>query len=110
MNKIFVMIFLMFSLSVGGCATTGGQSADEKRQSILKMKNKVLSGALLLLAASLVFGGCAGGISQEDYDAVVAERDAVKAQLASLQSDIDAVQRNSKPCRIILLKPEYMQD
>ena len=33
----------MFVLVIGGCATTGGKTPVEKRQSILSMKNEVLS-------------------------------------------------------------------
>jgi lipid-binding SYLF domain-containing protein len=33
----------MLALVIGGCATTGGMTAPEKRQSILSMKNEVLS-------------------------------------------------------------------
>jgi lipid-binding SYLF domain-containing protein len=43
MNKISAMIILILSLSVAGCATTAGQSSEDKRQSILSMKNDVLT-------------------------------------------------------------------
>jgi len=41
---------------------------------------------LILLLMSLLAVGC--GIPQEEHDAVVAERDAAKSQVASLQSDL----------------------
>ncbi len=54
------------------------------------MKRIVLIGITLLLIVPL-FSSC-NGISQEDYDAVLAERDAAQAQIATLQSQIDTVQ------------------
>ncbi|HEY87664.1 MAG TPA: hypothetical protein G4O06_06560 [Dehalococcoidia bacterium] len=54
------------------------------------LKKWFLVGAMLLLSAALVVG--CGGIPQEDYDAVVAERDASKAQATSLQSDLTAAE------------------
>ncbi len=51
------------------------------------MKRKILIGIVLLLVSSMVLGGCAAGVSQEEYDAVVAERDAAQAELASLQAN-----------------------
>jgi hypothetical protein len=50
------------------------------------MKRKVLVGIALLLVA-LIFTGC-GGISQEDYDAAVAERDAVQSELTAALAEI----------------------
>lgn len=52
------------------------------------MKKKALIAVVLLLVSSLLLGACATGVSQEDYDAVVAERDAAQAQVASLQADL----------------------
>ena len=43
MNRISTIICIMFVLIAGGCATTGGKTPAEKRQSILTMKNNVLS-------------------------------------------------------------------
>ena len=44
MNRISTIICIMFALFIGGCATTGGgKTPAEKRQSILTMKNEVLS-------------------------------------------------------------------
>jgi para-nitrobenzyl esterase len=54
------------------------------------MKRIVLVGMTLLLVIPL-FAGC-GGVSQEDYDAILAETDAAQAQVATLQSQIDTVQ------------------
>ena len=53
------------------------------------VKRWFLVGVMLLLA-SLLVAGC--GVPQEDYDAVVAERDAAQAQVASLQSDMSETQ------------------
>ncbi len=49
------------------------------------MKKKVVIAVTLLLVSSLLLGACAAGVTQENYDAVVAERDAVQAQIASFQ-------------------------
>ena len=46
--------------------------------------------AVLALAAALV--GCSSGVSQEDYDAVVAERDAAQAQVSDLEADVADLQ------------------
>ena len=43
MNRISALICIILSLSIVGCATTGGNTPTEKRQSVLAMKNKVLS-------------------------------------------------------------------
>jgi outer membrane murein-binding lipoprotein Lpp len=53
------------------------------------MKRIVLVGITLLLLA--LFAGC-GGVSQEDYDAAVAERDDAQAQIATLQSQLDVLE------------------
>jgi len=55
----------------------------------LKTKIKLLIiGMSLLLMLSLALVGCSTGISQEKYDAVVAERDAAKVDLAKTQADL----------------------
>lgn len=41
---------------------------------------------VLLAMCCLVLGGCSSGVSKEEYDKVVAERDQYKAQLESLNS------------------------
>ena len=44
MNRISTIYCIMFALFIGGCATTGADKTTvEKRQSILTMKNEVLS-------------------------------------------------------------------
>lgn len=43
MNRISAVIFMLLSLTIAGCATTGGNTPPEKRQSILDMKNDVLT-------------------------------------------------------------------
>lgn len=43
MKHISTGILIILALIIGGCATTGGMTAPEKRQSILSMKNEVLS-------------------------------------------------------------------
>ncbi|MFC1869366.1 hypothetical protein ACFL0H_14705 [Thermodesulfobacteriota bacterium] len=43
MNRISAAICIILSLIIGGCATTGGKTSAEKRQSTLAMKNEVLS-------------------------------------------------------------------
>ena len=48
----------------------------------------LLLGIAMLVVAGLVLAGCSSGVSQEDYDAVVAERDAAKAEIAELEEDI----------------------
>ena len=56
------------------------------------MKRKLLIGIGLLLVSSLALGGCAAGVSQEEYDAVVAERDAAQAQVVTLEADVAEAQ------------------
>jgi hypothetical protein len=56
----------------------------------LLMKRIVLVGITLLLVVPL-FTGC-GGISQEEYDTAVADRDAMQDQVATLQSQLVTVQ------------------
>ena len=43
MNYRSTVIFLLLAFILGGCATTGGTTPAEKRESILSMKNKVLT-------------------------------------------------------------------
>jgi hypothetical protein len=47
---------------------------------------------VLLLVSSAVLSACGSGISQEDYDAAVVERDAAEAQVASIQATLDAAE------------------
>jgi len=61
----------------------------------LKTKVKLLIvGMCLLLVLSLALVGCSTGISQEEYDAVVAERDAANADLQAAQAQIVSLQDN----------------
>jgi hypothetical protein len=46
--------------------------------------------ALVLMLTLALMAGCAG-VSQEEYDAVVAERDALSAQVAQLESELAVV-------------------
>lgn len=54
------------------------------------MVKKLFLVGVMLLLASLLMVGC--GVPQEEHDAVVAERDAAKVQVASLQSDLNKAQ------------------
>jgi iron complex transport system substrate-binding protein len=60
------------------------------------MKNKMVSIVSTTLAVVMLLTmavGCASsGVSQEEYDQVVAERDAAKAQVSSLEDDLAATQ------------------
>jgi len=42
---------------------------------------------VLLLVSSLTLVGCAAGVSQEEYDAVVDQRDAAQAQIVELEAN-----------------------
>lgn len=50
------------------------------------MKKKGLIGVGLLLVSLLLLGASCIGVSQDDYDAVVAERDAAQSELEVLQA------------------------
>lgn len=59
------------------------------------MRKKTLISVGLLLVTSLLFDGCwALGVSQKDYDAVVAERDAAQAEvtMTSIRADLAAAE------------------
>jgi len=43
MKKISTIMYIILALSITGCGTPDNQTPSQKRQSILKMKNKVLS-------------------------------------------------------------------
>ena len=43
MNRVSTIICITFALIIGGCATTGGKTSEEKRRSVLAMKNEVLA-------------------------------------------------------------------
>jgi len=51
---------------------------------------KIIGILLTVLTVLLLLSGC--GIAQEEYDAVLAERDAAQAEVASLQSDLAKAQ------------------
>jgi len=51
------------------------------------MKRRLLTGMVLLLVSSLALVGCAAGVSQEEYDVVVAERDAAQSQIVELEAN-----------------------
>ena len=55
--------------------------------------------ALLLLA--LLLSGC-GGVSKEDYDAVVRERDALRAELQEAQAEMQELRDSSDTMRVTL--------
>ena len=53
------------------------------------MKSKsLLVGVTILVVLGIIFSGCSSGISQEDYDEVVAERDAAEAEITDLETQI----------------------
>lgn len=43
MNRMTIVIYFVLAFTLGGCATTGMKTASSKRQSILAMKNEVLT-------------------------------------------------------------------
>ena len=54
------------------------------------MKQRWFIASVVLLLVPLLLAGC-GGVAQEENDAVIAERDAALAEVASLQSDYNNV-------------------
>jgi polyhydroxyalkanoate synthesis regulator phasin len=54
------------------------------------MKRKALIAVALLVVATLLVG--CGGVSQEEYDAAVADKEAAEAQVTSLQSQLSKAQ------------------
>ena len=58
------------------------------------MKGKLVIGMVLLLVSLLVLGACGTGVSQEDYDAVVADRDAARSDLSEAQTQIGSLQED----------------
>ena len=59
----------------------------------MKSKVKLLGvGIALLLVASAVLAACSSGVSTEDYDAVIAERDLAEAALAQAEADLDVAE------------------
>ena len=60
------------------------------------MRKKVIA---VLLTASVLLCGCGGnetGISQEEYDKVVAERDAYKLELEQIKNSNQSTEQESK--------------
>jgi len=55
------------------------------------MRRKWLMFGVMFLLISCLLAGC-GGISEEAYNAVKAERDAIQAQVTNLQSEVSAIQ------------------
>lgn len=49
----------------------------------------------VLIVLSLIFAGCPASISQEDYDALKAERDAKVVELAAAQADLNDAQNDT---------------
>jgi hypothetical protein len=70
------------------------------------MKRKAITGIALLLLVT-IFTGC-GGVSQEDYDAAVAERDAVQNQISPLQNQLDTLQSNLDSAQVELAALEVL--
>ena len=55
----------------------------------MKLKGKLLLvGMTLLLVSGIALSGCSSGVSQEDYDAAVTERDTAQAKVADLEADV----------------------
>ena len=62
------------------------------------MGSKKLKIGLIAMALALMptlVAGCAAGVTQEQYDAVVAERDAANVQIANLESELAAAQEQT---------------
>lgn len=59
----------------------------------MKTKAKLLIiGMVLLLVSGMALVGCSSGVSQDKYDAVVAERDSCQTALTEAQGDLATVQ------------------
>ncbi|UCC61133.1 MAG: hypothetical protein JSV02_04745 [Dehalococcoidia bacterium] len=58
----------------------------------------LLLGVAILVVSSMAIAGCDSGVSQEDYDAVVAERDAAEAEAADLESQIADLEDDLEAC------------
>jgi len=52
------------------------------------MRRKALAGVAVLLVSVVLLIGCVAGVSQEDYNAVVSQRDAAQAQVANLEAEL----------------------
>ena len=56
------------------------------------MRRRSLIG-MVLLVSLLMLGGCAKGVSQEDYEAMVAERDAAQAEVVALRGELASLEQ-----------------
>lgn len=77
------------------------------------MKGKILFGVMLLLLVLLVVSGCAHGISQTEYDTVIAERDAAQAELAKIQEKSSIpppYSKNSEGDPVCLVNNEFAEN
>lgn len=54
---------------------------------------------LLAVLMTVCFAGCSSGISAEEYNAVVSERDGLKAEVADLQAQVDSYEKEIEPYR-----------
>ena len=57
------------------------------------MKVRGLTGIVILLVSLLMLGGCAEGVSQEDYEMIVTERDAAQAEVITLRSELVSLEQ-----------------
>ena len=73
------------------------------------MNTKALIGMALSLVLLLVLSGCATGISPEDYDAVVAQRDAAQREQETAQTQVETLQGELKAAQaqIQALQSDY---
>jgi outer membrane murein-binding lipoprotein Lpp len=71
-----------------------------------KVKLLVICAVVCLLLVGTLLAGCSSGVSQEDYDAVVAERDAAQAEVDDLESEIRQLQLGGLP-EIISVADEF---
>ncbi len=53
--------------------------------------------ALVAVVATILVVGAACGVSQEDYEAVVAQRDSAQAKLQSVKSELDTMKSVTLP-------------
>ena len=71
----------------------GDVGKDDDASELEKIKEVIMKKLLLVLVAvSVLFVGCAPKITQEQYDAVVQEKNSYASQVTDLQSDVDALQ------------------
>lgn len=63
------------------------------------MRGKLLVAIVLLLVASVLMASCESGVSQKDYDKVVAERNTALAKRDALQGQIQSLQTELEECQ-----------